>query len=122
MLCGLTDIFALLSNLRGVFLACYTMLLPKVIRKMLVKDACLENFNQCLIINGYLRAKVVPDDNELMLNNDGLVPNNVGQVPHNDKLVPTNDELVPTNDEQVPNDKNQCLIVMSLCLILRKQT
>ena len=91
------------------------MLLPKVLRKMIVKDACLENFNKCLIINGYLRAKVVPDDNELMLNNDELVLNNVGQVHHND-------ELVPTNDEQVPNDKNQCLIVMNLCLILRKQT
>ena len=100
---------------RKHYSACYTMLLPKVLRKMIVKDARLENFNQCLIINGYLRAKVVPDDNELMLNNDGLVPNNVGQVPHND-------ELVPTNDEQVPNDKNQCLIVMNLCLILSKQT
>ena len=91
------------------------MLLPKVLRKMLVKDACLEKFNQCLIIKGYLRTKVVPDDNELMLNNDGLVPNNVGQVPNNG-------ELVPTNDEQVPNDKNQCLPVMNLCLIIRKQT
>ena len=39
------------------------MLLTKVLRKMLVKDACLEKFNQCLITNGYLRAKVVPDDN-----------------------------------------------------------
>ena len=91
------------------------MLLPKVLRKMLVKDTCLEKFNQCLIIKGYLRTKVVPDDNELMLNNDGLVPNNVGQVPNNG-------ELVPTNDEQVPNDKNQCLPVMNLCLIIRKQT
>ena len=49
--------------------------------KVLVKDACLEKFNQCLIINGYLIAKVVPDDNELVLNN------NIGQVPNNDELV-----------------------------------
>ena len=53
---------------------------------MLVKDACLEKFNQFLIINGYLIAKVVPDDKELVLNNNGLVPNNVGQVPNNDEL------------------------------------
>ena len=65
--------------------AYYTMLLLKVLGKMLVKDACLEKFNQCLIINGYLIAKVVPDDNELVLNNNGLVPNNVGQVPNNDE-------------------------------------
>ena len=71
---------------------------------MLVKDANLEKFNQCLIIDGYLIAKVVPDDNELVLNNDGLVLNNVGQVPNNH-------ELVPNNDEQVPNDKNQYLIM-----------
>ena len=69
-----------------------------------MKDACLEKFNQCLIIDGYLIAKVVPDDNELVLNNDGLVLNNFGQVPNNH-------ELVPNNDEQVPNDKNQCLIM-----------
>ena len=54
--------------------------------KVLVKDACLEKFNQCLIINGYLIAKVVPDDNELVLNNNGLLPNNIGQVPNNDEL------------------------------------
>ena len=51
-----------------------------------MKDACLEKFNQCLIINGYLIAKVVPDDNELVLNNNGLLPNNIGQVPNNDEL------------------------------------
>ena len=73
--------------------ACYTILLLKVLRKMLVKDACLEKFNQCLIINGYLIAKVVPDDNELVLNNNGLVPNNIGQVPNNIGQVPNNDEL-----------------------------
>ena len=78
--------------------------LSKVLGKMLVKDAYLEKFNQCLIIDGYLIAKVVPDDNELVLNNDGLVLNNVGQVPNNH-------ELVPNNDEQVPNDKNQYLIM-----------
>ena len=53
-----------------------------------MKDANLEKFNQCLIIDGYLIAKVVPDDNELVLNNDGLVLNNVGQVPNNHELVP----------------------------------
>ena len=57
--------------------ACHTMLLSKVLGKMLVKDACLEKFNQCLIINGYLIAKFVPDDNELVLKNNGLMPNNV---------------------------------------------
>ena len=41
--------------------------LSKVLGKILVKDACLEKFNQCLIIDGYLIAKVVPDDNELLL-------------------------------------------------------
>ena len=45
---------------------------------MLVKDACLVKFNQCLIISGCIIAKVVPDNNELVPNNDGLVPNNVG--------------------------------------------
>ena len=54
--------------------------------KVLVKDACLEKFNQCLIMNGYLLAKVVPDDNELVLNNNGLLPNNIGQVLNNDEL------------------------------------
>ena len=89
---------------RKHYSACHTMLLSKVLGKMLVKDACLEKFNQCVIIDGYLIAKVVPDDNELVLNNDGIVLNNVGQVPNNH-------ELVPNNDEQVPNDKNQCLIM-----------
>ena len=28
----------------------------------------------------------MPDDKELVLNNNGLVPNNVGQVPNNDEL------------------------------------
>ena len=74
---------------RKHYSACHTMLLSKVLGKMLVKDACLENFNQCLIINGCLIAKVVPDDNELVLKNNGLVPNNVGQVPNNDELDAT---------------------------------
>ena len=65
-------------------------------------------------MNGCLIAKVVPDDNELVPYNDGLVPNNAGQVPYND-------ELVLNNDKQVPNDKNQCLITMNLWKVLRKQ-
>ena len=40
-----------------------------------MKDAYLKKFIQCLIVDGCLIAKVVPDDNELVLNNDGLVPN-----------------------------------------------
>ena len=40
-----------------------------------VKDACLRKFSQGLIVNECLIAKVVPDNNELVLNN-GLVPNN----------------------------------------------
>ena len=79
-----------------------------------MKDACLEKFNQCPIINGGLIAKVVPDDNELVPYIDGLVPNNDGQEPNND-------ELVTNNDKQVPNDKNQCLIKINLYQIIGKQ-
>ena len=71
-------------------------------------------FNQCLMMNGCLTAKVLPDDNELVPYNDGLVPNNAGQVPNND-------ELVPNHDKQVPNDKNQCLIMMKLWQVIGKQ-
>ena len=38
------------------------------------------------MVNGCLIAKVVPDNNELVLNNDEQVPNNNGLV-HNDKMV-----------------------------------
>ena len=72
-----------------------------------MKDACPEKFNQCLIINGCLKAKVVPHNNEWVHNNDGLVLNDVEQVPN--------------NDGQVPNDKTQCSIRMSLCLLITKQ-
>ena len=37
-------------------------------------------------------------------------------------LIYFNDELMLSNDEKVPNDKNQYLIMMNLCLIIRKQT
>ena len=79
-----------------------------------MKDACLEKFYQCLMINGCLMAKVVPNDNKLVPYSDRLVLNNVRQVPNID-------ELMPNNDEQVPNDKIQCLIMMKLSLIIRKQ-
>ena len=81
---------------------------------MLVKDACLEKFHQCLTIDGCLITKVMPDDNKLAPNNDGLKSNSVGQVLNDD-------ELVPNYYEQVPNDKNQWVIMMNLCLIMRKQ-
>ena len=48
-----------------------------------MKDACLRKFSQGLIVNGCLKAKVVPDNNELVPNNDEQVPNNVGLVPNN---------------------------------------
>ena len=54
------------------------------------------------------------DDNKLAPNNDGLKSNSVGQVLNDD-------ELVPNYYEQVPNDKNQWVIMMNLCLIMRKQ-
>ena len=56
----------------------------------------------------------MPDDNKLAANNDGLKSNSVGQVLNDD-------ELVPNYYEQVPNDKNQWVIMMNLCLIMRKQ-
>ena len=56
----------------------------------------------------------MPDDNKLAPNNDGLKSNSVGQVLNDD-------ELVPNYYEQVPNDKNQWVIMMNLCLIMRKQ-
>ena len=56
----------------------------------------------------------MPDDNKLAANNDGLKSNSVGQVLNDD-------ELVPNYYEQVPNDKNQWVIMMNLCLIIRKQ-
>ena len=49
----------------------------------MVKDACLRKFSQDLIINVCLIAKVVPDNNELVLNNDEQMPNNNGLVPNN---------------------------------------
>ena len=56
----------------------------------------------------------MPDDNKLAPNNDGLKSNSVGQVL-------TDDELVRNYYEQVPNDKNQWVIMMNVCLIMRKQ-
>ena len=56
----------------------------------------------------------MPDDNKLAPNNDGLKSNSVGQVLNDD-------ELVRNYYEQVPNDKNQWVIMMNLCLIMRKQ-
>ena len=56
----------------------------------------------------------MPDDNKLAPNNDGLKSNSVGQVLNDD-------ELVPNYYEQVPNDKNQWVIMMNVCLIMRKQ-
>ena len=56
----------------------------------------------------------MPDDNKLAPNNDGLKSNSVGQVLNDD-------ELVPNYYEQVPNDKNQWVIMMNVCLIIRKQ-
>ena len=53
-----------------------------------MKDAYLKKFSQCLIINGCLIAKVVPDNNELVLNNDEQEPNNDGIV-LNDKIAGT---------------------------------
>ena len=79
-----------------------------------MKDACLEKFYLCLMINGCLMAKVVPNDDKLVPYSDRLVLNNVRQVPNID-------ELMPNNDEQVSNDKIQCLIMMNLSLIIRKQ-
>ena len=70
-----------------------------------MKDANLEKFNQCLIIDGYLIAKVVPDDNELVLNNDGLVLNNVGQVP-NDK----NQYLIMNYNDSHGYNRNKAMI------------
>ena len=56
---------------------------PRYFGKVVVKDACLKKFCRCLIVNGCLIAKVVPDNNELVLNNDAQVPNNAGLVPNN---------------------------------------
>ena len=56
----------------------------------------------------------MPDDNKLAPNNDGLKSNSVGQVLNDD-------ELVRNYYEQVPNDKNQWVIMMNVCLIMRKQ-
>ena len=56
---------------------------PRYFGKVVVKDACLKKFSRCLIVNGCLKAKVVPDNNELVPNNDEQVPNNVGLVPNN---------------------------------------
>ena len=56
----------------------------------------------------------MPDDNKLAPNNDGLKSNSVGQVLNDD-------ELVPNYYEQVPNDKNQWVIMMNVCLVMRKQ-
>ena len=83
------------------------MLLPKVLGKVLMKDAWRKKFSRYLIINGCLIAKLVPDENKVVFDNNGLVPNNVGQVPNND-------ELVPNNDEQVPNNKIICVLMMNL--------
>ena len=65
-----------------------------------MKDACLEKFNQCPIINGGLIAKVVPDFKELVAYIDGLVPNNAEQEPNNNELVTNNDKqclMIKTN-------------------------
>ena len=81
MLRGFIDIFAVLKRRFPCkhHSACHTMLLSKALGKMLMKDACLEKFNQCFIINGYLIAKFVPDDSELTPNNNnGLMLNNDG--------------------------------------------
>ena len=56
----------------------------------------------------------MPDDNKLAPNNDGLKSNSVGQVLNDD-------EIVRNYYEQVPNDKNQWVIMMNVCLIMRKQ-
>ena len=56
----------------------------------------------------------MPDDNKLAPNNEGLKSNSVGQVLNDD-------ELVRNYYEQVPNDKNQWVIMMNVCLIMRKQ-
>ena len=56
----------------------------------------------------------MPDDNKLAPNNDGLKSNSVGQVLNDD-------ELVRNYYEQVPNDKNQWVIMMNVCLVMRKQ-
>ena len=128
MLCSFTEIFALLSSWRGVSLTSITWLAtqrssPRYLRKVLVRGACPEKFSQCLIVNGCLIAKVVPDNNELVPYIDGLVPNNDGLVPNNDRQVPNDettgapwekpmpyyDELVPNNDSQVHN-RNETMI------------
>ena len=75
--------------------------LSKALGKMLVKDAYLEKFNQCLIIDGYLIAKVVPDDNELVLNNDELC------------LITLDRCLIITN---------LCLTMMNRCLMIKTNT
>ena len=64
---------------------------PRYFGKGVVKDACLRKFSQGLIVNGCLIAKVVPDNNELVLNNDEQMPNNDGLI----------------TKWQVPNNKNQ---------------
>ena len=56
----------------------------------------------------------MPDDNKLAPNNDGLKSNSVGQVLNDD-------EIVRNYYEQVPNDKNQWVIMMNVCLTMRKQ-
>ena len=66
-----------------------------------MKDAYLEKFNQCLIIDGYLIAKVVPDDNELVLNNDDLC------------LITLDRCLIITN---------LCLTMMNRCLMIKTNT
>ena len=93
-----------------------------------MKDVFLEKFYQCLMINGCLIAKVVPDDNKLVPYNDGLVPNNVRRVPNIDELVPNNDEQVPNDkktmpnyDELVPYNTETNLIMIDLCMIETKK-